>query len=225
MLKKFCPNCGNPTEKFYNNLCGDCFLKNVSILETLPKRFVVMLCKICGKYYLGSESGENLDEVVEKMLKKMLKKPESKFATYRLHDKKVFVTLQIKIQDLQKTEEKEFDLVLKGITCNFCNLKKSGYYKAILQLRVRKDIEKIVQNEIDMLVAKLNKSDNFAFISQRQKLKEGIDLYFGSKSAASKVAQYLKKKYGAEIKISQKIFGMTSSGKTAYRDTILVSIK
>lgn len=224
MSKKFCPRCGKPTEKFYNNLCADCFLEAVSVAKLLPEKLTTYLCKECGKYYVNKKHFRSLDSAVDNLLMNLLKQKELKSASYRISENKIIVALKIGIEDLEKTEEKEFTLIKKEIVCEFCSLKKSKYYRAILQIRAPKNTEQEILQDVESQIKKVNEFDNFAFVSSVEKLEAGTNFYIGSKSAAHKVANFLKQKYHAKTKISRKLFG-EESGKKVYRDTILVSIK
>lgn len=224
MSKKFCPNCGRSTEKFYNNLCADCFLKKINVSKLLPEKLTVYLCKECGRYYVNEKHFINLESATDNLLINLLKREELKSATYRITDGKIIVTLRFAVDDTERIEEKEINLIRKETVCKFCIMKRSRYYRAILQIRAPKKIEQEILHDVESQIEKINSFDDLSFISATEKLKEGVDFYIGSKPAAQKVANLLKQKYNAKIKISPKLFG-EEGGKKVYRDTILVSIE
>lgn len=220
MSKKFCPKCGNKTEKFYKNVCADCFLKTLDV--EIPKKIILRKCKNCEKYYVGDEDFESVGEVVGKILSNSFKDEKLKSANYRISDNKIIITLNIGIEDIEKEKVGEIELVEKNIICKYCSLKNSKYFNSMLQIRVKKDLQEEILNQIKDQIYRLNRTDKFAFISGVEKLKEGYNVYVGSKSAASKVAEHLKRQYNLKTKISRKQYGM-EGGKTIYRDTILLS--
>ncbi len=215
---KFCPKCGKETEKFYDNLCKDCFLQKIEIPD-LPEKIVIRQCKICGKFY-GDERGEPvLESAVDKVLKKSLNEKEIQSATYRIDKNKIYSEITLEVSGLRKSIELDFDLVEKVTICKFCSQKLSGYFNVILQIRGGQT-EKILE-EIKTEMERLNKKDELAFISKIEKVKNGVDIYIGSKSAAHKVVNFLKIKYKVTTKISRKQYGI-KEGKKVYRDTILI---
>ncbi len=215
---KFCPKCGRSTEKFYDNLCKDCFLQKIEIPD-LPEKIVIRQCKICGKFY-GDERGEMvLESAVDKVLKKLLKEKEIQSATYRIDKNKIHSEITLEVGGLSKAIELDFDLVEKVTICRFCSQKLSGYFNSILQIRGGQT-EKALE-ETGAEVKRLNKRDELAFISKIEKVKNGVDVYLGSKSAAHKVVNLLKIRHNVKIKISRKQYGI-KEGKNVYRDTILI---
>ncbi len=220
MSKKFCPKCGNKTEKFYDNVCADCFLKRLDV--EIPSKMIVRKCKSCGKYFAGEKDFDSLEPAVGKILSSSLNDDKIKSANYRILDGKVSITLVIGREDLEKEKSGDIQLVEKLIICRYCSLKNSKYFNSTLQLRVDKDLQEELLNVIKDNIYRLNRNDKFAFISTVEKLKEGYNIYIGSKSAANKVAEHLKKQYKLKTKISRKQYGI-EGGKTIYRDTILIS--
>ncbi len=224
MRKKFCPKCGREAENLYDNLCKDCFLKNVKISEGLPGKFVIHHCKICGKFYVGNKNFESLESSVEEILKNIFDKNDVRSANYRIFRDKVFVNVESHFNDLTKNEEISVKLIVKNIICKYCSAKRSAYFKSIIQLRVPENLVDELLEQIKNEIDGLKKHDNFAFISNVESVKGGLDIYIGSKSALHRVVKLLKNKYRAETKSSFKLFGI-KNGKKVYRETVMVSIK
>jgi nonsense-mediated mRNA decay protein 3 len=223
MRKKFCPKCGKITEKFYKNLCRDCFLEKVSVKEEIPSKIVIKRCKLCGKFYVKKRAVESLENSIDTILSELLEQPEIHSATYRIENKNVHINLTLKILGLEKKEEKVSSLIIKNIICKACSMRSTGYYQALLQIRLPKNLKDIVLKEVKTQIDFLNKYDRLAFISKLDKKPKGVDIYIGSKSSAMQIARYLKSRFKAKIKISRKLSG-SIRGKRVYRDTILVSI-
>lgn len=220
---KFCPKCGKETEVLYKGLCSDCFLKEFNLADKIPEKIVLGTCKVCGNVYLKEGKFSTVEEAIENLLEKILRQKEIRSATYRIGGNSLFLTIEIEFEGLQKKIESEIPIVNKTITCRFCNLQKASYYNVTIQVRVPKNMEEKIVGDIEREIARINKYDNFSFISGINNLKEGVDIMVGSKSAAEHVVNYLKRRYNAKTKISRKLYGLIE-GKKSYRDTILVSI-
>ena len=215
---KFCPQCGNETDKFYDNLCKNCFLRKIK-LEDLPEKIKIIHCRLCGKFF-GSEKGEiDFEEAVNYSLSKVLRQREIESATFRIDKDKVYSEIIIESGGLRKNIEVDFDLAKKETMCKFCAQKISGYFNAILQIRGSKSNE--VLGEIKTEIERLNKRDSLAFISKVEDFKNGKDIYIGSKSATHKIVSLLKRRYRIKTKISRKQYGI-QGGKQVFRDTVLI---
>jgi len=219
-MRKFCPKCGKITDNFYDNLCRNCFLENISILDKLPEGIKIRICKFCGRILVDKKYFDTVEKAVDHILASLLDKLEVKSASYRISKNKVYVSIKLKFDDIEKSEEKSISLLLKYITCELCSIKAGRYYNSIIQIR-SKNPERIFRG-IEKKMHDINKSDPYAFISKIEKIPHGYDIYIGSKSAASRVANYIKSKYNVKIKITRKLSG-SISGKKSYKDTILIS--
>ena len=93
-------------------------------------------------------------------------------------------------------------------------MKHDKYYQGILQLRnVPKEI-------IDYVLDRFESQK--VGIAKIVKLKTGIDIYSASNKFSKKIAHYLYKNYGGEIKENPKLFSRDSqTGKNIYRMNIL----
>ena len=220
---KFCPKCGRTAEKLYDGLCADDFLKTISFEKLVPAKIIVKQCKICGRFYIDKYSASTLEGAVDLLLQKVLKEKIIHSAAYRIEGNKIHITLAIIYEDLEKKEEFSRELVIKNIICNSCNMKNSGYFNAILQIRVPEKILQIIIDDILNQIDLMHNYNDMAFIGKTERKKEGVDFYIGSKDVAEQIAKNLKIKYDAETKKSSKQSGYLS-GKKIYRDTILVRI-
>ena len=224
---KFCPRCGKLAEKFYNGLDKNCFLETTSLMEKLPERLVLRSCKNCGKIYVDDDFAVTIEGALDILLRELLERKDMQLlhsASYRIEGRKVHMTIVLKLEDVEKIEKKDAELVIKSILCENCSMKKSGYYNSIVQLRVPKELIETFFDEVQQQVDFLSHYDNMAFISKIEKRKEGLDLYFGSKNVAMQIARNLKDKFRAAIKITRKNAGL-KQGQKVYRDTILVRLE
>jgi len=221
MRKKFCPKCGREIEKIYNNLCKDCFLSKISLIEEIPDKIVIGRCKNCDRIYVGEKNFDSVKDAVDSVLSK-IKQKEIKNIDYRIEDNKIYVAITLEVERLIKKEEKTINLFVKPITCRQCSMKFVGYFRSIIQVRAPEKLLKSIQEEIEKQIISF-KPNKLAFISKIEQVKNGFDVYIGSKQVASQIAKNLKKKFKTNIKISKKLSGVMR-GKTVSRDTILVSI-
>lgn len=217
MSRKFCPKCGKITKDFYENLCEECYLAESKILDKLPDEITIALCKECRMNYVKNKRFKNLESVVSKLLKKI---NSICSATYRITNNKLFVNIYFKINGIKGQKEKTIKIKQPKIICKFCNMKFSGYFNSVLQLRGSFKQDKIL-NEIKNIIEQLKNDDSLSFISNIAQKTNGIDVYIGSKSAANKIANKLKNRYKTKNKITRKLYGKIG-GKSTYRDTILI---
>jgi NMD protein affecting ribosome stability and mRNA decay len=223
MHKKFCPKCGKTVEKLYNNLCADDFLKTLSLEKFFPKKIILKQCKQCRKIYTNKKSAATVEGVLDFFLQEVLRAETIYSASYRVEGQKVHITLRLKYEDLEKEESFVRELVVKNIVCESCNMKNSGYFNSILQLRVPEKVLQIIIDDILNQIDLMRNYNKMAFLGKFEKKKEGVDFYIGSKDVAEQIAKDLKIKYGAEVKKSSKQSGYLR-GKKIYRDTILVRL-
>jgi len=224
---KFCPRCGRPTENFYNGVCKNCFLETTSLIGKLPERLVLRSCKNCGRIYADDDFALTIEGALDILLREILARKDMQLlhsANYRIEGRRVHMTVVLKLEDAEKTERKDAELVVKSILCENCAMKTSGYYNSIVQLRVPKQLIETFFDEIQQQVDFMSHYDSMAFISKIEKKKEGLDLYFGSKKVAMQVAKSMKDRYRAEIKVTRKNAGL-HQGQKVYRDTILVRLE
>jgi nonsense-mediated mRNA decay protein 3 len=223
MLEKFCPKCGKTVEKLYDNLCKQCFLEKFSVLEKLPRKVTIAQCKHCDRYVIGKNVTEDFDEVLKREFKEILKLDYVDKLDYIAVEDKINLKIFLKIDKLRKIENAQLPFKTKKITCQYCNMRLSGYHNAILQVscptELKEEILELIENKINLLARK----DNLAFVAEKVDTPRGFTLKIGSKSAAKKIAKIMKKEYEAEIKLSRKLVGR-KYGKNVYRLTISIRL-
>lgn len=220
-MKRFCPKCGKETEKFYENLCEECFLAKISFLSQIPDRIILKECKFCERFFLNDKP-QPLNQAIEKFLLRNLESENIESITYRITENKLYLTINAKIYGLRKTEEKVCELIKKFITCKFCRMKQTGYHQVIIQVRGNKEFFGEILRKIESGLEKLRKTDELAFISKIDR-NDILDIYIGSTSAATKVVNWVRKFFKIKTKLTKKLAGI-KSGKRIYKTTILVQI-
>ena len=213
MLEKFCPRCGKKTKKFYKGLCLDCYLEELKIKSEIPGEIVINQCPLC-KDFIFKNRNLKFDDVVRYSIKKFLKKIRAKDFEYRIEDNILHLVINLKIDNKIKKFERIVKLKIKKTYCKFCRFRVSGYYEGIIQLR---NLPENKIQEIINFIKKIERKNRMAFISKEERLKNGLNLYVGSKN----VINILKKKFEYETKVSRKLYGI-KNGKKVYRVTLLM---
>lgn len=222
MRKKFCPKCGKDADVLYDGVCKDCLAKKENILsKSLPDTIKLNECKVCGKVFGAGKGHQTVYGAVEEAVTKHLKKKEIESASFRLREGVVTVTA---IYPGGSSEEKDTNIAVKKITCKDCSLMKIGYFNSIIQIRGTESWTKEVLDLIEDIVGRLNKKNGMSFISKIEHIKQGYDIYIGSKFAARTAWHAVRLKYPVEVKITSKLGG-SDGGKKIYRDTILIKLK
>lgn len=221
---KFCPKCGKETEDLHNGLCVNCFGGRIGLGDDFPQKVVVYTCKECGKLFTGDKGYQSQEPAIEEFIKKTMKKRDANSVNYRIEGDILRIYARVEAAMVEKDVEESLNIIRKMMTCKMCSLQKASYFNSTLQVRVPKEMEDAIVAEIKTEMKRLNKTNKYAFISVERKLKEGIDFLVGSKAAVDTVSDLMRKRHGAKIKFSRKLYGLIE-GKKSYRDTVLVSIE
>ncbi|WP_175058894.1 60S ribosomal export protein NMD3 [Thermococcus sp. 2319x1] len=143
------------------------------------------------------------------------------------------VEVKARVHKMQRElhhEKKEVTVYVRQTVCPRCQKFLGGYFEAILQVRAedrvltkeeKDEISKLVEEKVDEIM----KRDRMGFIQDTVEKEEGIDFYMGSTSAARKLAQAIRDKYGGSISEAYQLIGqdrMTS--KEVYRTSVSVRI-
>jgi nonsense-mediated mRNA decay protein 3 len=232
----FCPNCGKTEEKLFDNLCKSCFLEDV-VLAEVPDQIEITICAHCesrlekGKWHDLEISDEEVilntlnDNIT---LNKYAEDVEIDLELILERGSTLEFIVHITGSILGEIIEQDYKLNVKinRNVCPECSKYMSGYYEAVIQLRVdnrNPDEEEI--NSIDKLIAdsitKISKKNKMAYIAERVVLKEGVDYYIGSQKVAKRLSNILKDHFGGVIKESPRLMGRDkSAGKDLYRTWI-----
>lgn len=143
------------------------------------------------------------------------------------------VEIRARIHEMQRElhhEKKKVTVYVRQTVCPRCQKFLGGYFEAILQVRAedreltkeeRDKISKLVEEKVDEIM----KRDRMGFIQDTVEKEEGIDFYMGSTSAARKLAQAIRDRYGGSISEAYQLVGqdrMTS--KEVYRTSVSVRL-
>ena len=201
-MERFCPICGksDSVAQFYGELCMDCARERVPPLPTVRVR----ICPKCG-------------EVIDKARKK-------KEMTFEQEASRMLKIKQLKPKYSEDYKSVEYDTPAGRITqdivvltekemCAVCARKGSQYFEAIIQLR---GDEKRMGIMAERLLKRISAR---SFVPKIEELKEGLDIYCGSRNEA--IAALNSQQLG--FLRTEKLAG-EKDGKRLYRTTLLVRL-
>lgn len=224
-----CASCGRESEY---PVCGECLSTRITPVE-VPPVVEVTRCSRCGEYRLDRWRAVSLGEAVEFHLSREVRVHEElsveslEFEPVGDEVGRYVFRLSGMLRDYSYSYETFFEVRVRKVACERCSRQAGGYYEAIIQIRA--DNRNLKEEELDVISeiiasgVEKEHSNPRAFISKIEERKEGIDVYFGDKRLAQKIARNLARTFGAEIKESSKIAGR-EDGRDFYRFTYLVRL-
>ena len=210
MRKPVCILCGK--EAVIEGRCEEHWLPKQELFEA--EDFTLVQCDGCDRW-LYKEWHDKADllvaikEAVRKSLKEKGKIEEVRMIIRHLGGRyraTVTATGTIPPATAVKEDVKVVSVTLKNLKCPTCVKMLGRYHEAVLQLR-GENVEKIAD-----IVAELCKGYDLRF----EKRKEGYNLYFVTKSDATKIATMLRRK-GFEVTDSYKLVGK-KDGQELWKD-------
>lgn len=208
----FCIKCGKKAVK--GNFCKECFLERNSLVKLKNKVVRARVCE-CGRYTVKEEwkkPKDMIEEITEQNIEvqkntEIIKKNiETKEFGNRIY---VYLTVKGKIEDISKTEEHEFEIILKKNKCLLCSRKSGNYHEAVLQLRgvPLKEIKKVFGKRDEEYITKIREVKNNKTVN--------YDILLVDKKVAEKIARALRS-FGYDIKTTFKLVSQ-KKGKKLYR--------
>ncbi|MBU3905018.1 MAG: 60S ribosomal export protein NMD3 [Nanoarchaeota archaeon] len=208
MNRKFCFVCGEKTDDLTSGKCKKCYYKNVQLIK-VPEEMEFTQCSKCGLIKVRDRWRLATFESI------ILDKVKSLEDDVELELKRTPGGYKITAQGGKK-EVHDVNVKFNKMVCPICARKFTQYHNAIIQLRGNYNDEVI--DFIDEQLFLISKKDVKAFYSM-EKLKEGLNIKIGSKSAAKKVVERLKTKWKFKIRKSYRLLGK-KKGDEIYRDFI-----
>jgi len=201
-MARYCPVCGksDAEEEFHGELCVECAKAKVAALPVAR----VTVCAKCGAVMDKGrkKKGLTVQEEAARLLK--LKganpafAPDFSWVEYDTH--------------LGRLRREAVVLVAKA-QCAECSRAGSQYFEAIIQLRGG---EKKVERMARLLSRQLERT---TFIPRLEELREGIDIYCGSRNEAIAALNLYKLGFMRTEKLAGE-----KNGKRLYRTTLLVRL-
>lgn len=209
---KFCASCGKESKKA---LCAKCYLAEHKI--KVPKSASLLTCSKCGAVKwrgVWIKPEQDVEEYFKYFVIDNTKLPEN----IELEDVKIntvagTITLDLSVFGEKFTEIRHADFKLKKFACPDCSRQFGGAWTAKVQARTKK------REEVDKVLGLARKFSSKIVKTEEQ--KNGIDIYFFDKSAASRLASLIRSKLNLKISKTTEHFRM-KEGKAVYRDVILL---
>jgi nonsense-mediated mRNA decay protein 3 len=211
--KKFCVMCGKQAVK--ESRCEECWGKEHNIVE-LPERLEFVQCPKCDLVLFRNKWVRPDFEKLIKDSAKILGEADSWEIIPRDHKYEAFVHGWT--GGVRKEEKHVVTVKLIKNICQTCGKLLGGYYEAKLQ--IRGDYDGSILSWLEEEAERIGQTDKMAFF-RYEKVKGGMDYFFGSKSAVKKLAEILRKRFGAELTTSFQVAGR-KQGKELRRTIIAV---
>jgi NMD protein affecting ribosome stability and mRNA decay len=219
-----------------NGFCVDCYVSDHPELLSVPKQLKLEYCPQCFRIFVGGEWVPGHDDLFDKFIRSKIKtKLENPVITVN------FVS--------ENEKSREYAVVVEGVLggeqvqlqrgvlvrmlkkqCGVCGRKDSTYFEALVQLRSKAHNSNLeilnnafifLRNQNQALIKFHREAEVFSY----ERVKSGINVYFGSAKAAKKALQYLAHIYNCDIKESHKLVGIDKpTGKRRYKTTYSVRL-
>ncbi len=201
-MVRYCPLCAKPDSQveFHGELCVQCAKSRLKPFEPVN----AMLCTKCGQLLDRGRNRKDCslaDEVIR------LLKLKGTNATF--NEAKSFVEYDTPYGRMARPVLVLFEKSM----CTVCDRAGSQYFEAVIQLRG--DANKVARIT-GMVVQKLEQK---TFVPKIEELKEGIDIYCGSRNEAIAALNAFSFSYVR----TEKLAGQRD-GKRLYRTTLLVRL-
>ena len=221
-LSKFCPRCGEETDKLYGEekkLCPECYT-DVNSLADIPKELEITTCSVCGRmkhkgrwieaYSVEDQLAETFSEIggdVEMELQ-FWEEDEEFYVRTHMYDREIKDHEDVKIGWVEEQ-------------CPDCSRFQGGFYKAKIQLR-GEGLDQISDDVVDK-AAELTNENRKDFLSNVDHVDTGLDFYLSTENMNRKILTMLRDKYSPEIERSYELVG-ERDGQRVYRNVVSVRI-
>ena len=233
----FCVKCGEEDVETINGLCLNCFLDGRKLIS-MPHHVDLMRCANCEEFSIDDQwVRKDLDQAVEDIaLSSLAVIPEGRVAsvgvmTEKQEDKTFVVHVQadVDVSGVIATDEDSVIVRLKNTVCKRCSRQLGSYYESIIQVRTGEktlddDLRDEVVRSVTASVETQSKTNRSLFISKVQEVPGGVDIYLSSISLGKTLTRELSETYGAEVKESSSLVGVSSDGQEVYRVTFLLRL-
>ena len=141
----------------------------------------------------------------------------------------VHVQADVDVSGVIATDEDSVIVRLKNTVCKRCSRQRGSYYESIMQVRTGEktlddDLRDEVVRYVTTSVETQSKTNRSLFISKVQEVPGGVDIYLSSISLGKTLTRDLSESYGAEVKESSSLVGVSSDGQEVYRVTFLLRL-
>ena len=233
----FCVKCGEEDVETINGLCLNCFLDGRKLIS-MPHHVDLMRCANCEEFSVDDQwVKKTLDQAVEDIaLTTLAVIPEGRIASVGVavekQEEKTFVVhvqADVDVSGVIATDEDSVIVRLKNTVCKRCSRQLGSYYESIIQVRTGEktlddDLRDEVVRAVTASVETQSRTNRSLFISKVQEVPGGVDIYLSSISLGKTLTRELSETYGAEVKESSSLVGVSSDGQEVYRVTFLLRL-
>ena len=226
-LSKFCPVCGEETNKLYGDgkkYCRNCYPKKIDLLE-VPENVEIELCSVCGRMRKHGEWLEKytIQEQLAEKYAEFSKEDVEMELQYWEEDEETHVKVHAFTEGNKIKGEYDSKVEFKQQQCRQCSKFEGGYYKVKIQLRGQEELKPIADQIADK-AAEITNKNRKDFLSNIEKTDHGYDFYLSTERMAKQILNMLKTKHNPEVKRSYELIG-EQDGQEVYRNIISVRIK
>jgi len=226
----FCPLCGKTKVPFIRGLCRECFLKKNPPVE-IPDKVAFRQCSGCEKILISGKTivpdEQALSKAVEKAIKiRGLEKPA---VDIKVSGQEGLLSADVTVKGIADSVpllfRKTISLDRQLFQCDSCMRLRSDCWEAKVQLRSRE--RKALETGLARMQGLLDagrEQDSLSAVIKAVKVKNGVDVFVGSKRAAYHAVKQLRLDFNAEVKQSFKLVGVDKSGKQRKRATYSVRL-
>ncbi len=234
MARRFCAACGRESEVLVRGLCPECFTSRVGAVRGAPSRFRVKVCRFCGRVRWGNrwvEAGSfpAAVEVAVRMLAERLR-PVEPLESLELEGweplsepdwrTRVLVRLALHYRGSRIPYGLETHVELEPSICPLCEVRQSGEYDTVVQVRGLGGAE--AMRAVEEALGQAGVWDSLIEVIEG---RDGVDVYFTHRGAASRFVRALTRGRRASVsRAIHEVVGTNSSGRTRTRKTITVRI-
>ncbi len=208
---RHCPICNKSSDeiKFYGEFCADHASKKLE--ESLPHQSELETCKDCKRINVAGKFVEENSMSIERAMKRELKKYSVELVHFGNGIARVRVT-----DEKQDGLQIETNIHVKRVNllCDTCARIRSGYFEAIVQIRGEHEKVGRMAEALRTYVEK-----NGSFVTKVETKEHGLDVYIGSKKAASAFLSSRRLKFKASYELN----GM-KQGRRLYRNTYFLTL-
>ncbi len=223
-MVRFCVRCGTEEREGFpiiDGLCPRCFVKERKIVE-LPPKVEVTLCPSCGSTLLKGKwvfISDSIEEVVETIINEVFIKRTNTYPGFEnviagvkeLTDTTASILVTGSYKGALVSQEALANVLVKKRLCPRCMKIKSGHFEAEMQIRtmapLRGEWSKRFVSEVQSM-RRLQES-----VVDVKEVRNGVDVKVLDQRAAMRLANYLKRVFGAKVVSTWKDTGYRSGKK------------
>jgi len=229
---RFCASCGKRSELLIRGLCPECFARHYGVVRGLESRWRFEVCRFCGRVRVGGrwvEAGSFhaiLETVVPYIVGRLRPVEPLEFVSLEEWEAitepdwrtRLVLRLAATYQGLRVTLHAETAVELEPSICPICEVRQSGEYDTVVQLRG------LPSEELRRLTEQaLQESMIWESLVDVVESRDGIDVYFTHRGAANRFVKAVTRLRSARVQGPlHEVVGSTRTGKIRTRKTFIV---